>query len=65
MITIKDFLMARDGLTEEQADELVAEASAEAVSLAQQGEKLLLVEVPEKYFGIDLRSFPGVLYELL
>ena len=61
METIKQVLMRRDGLTEEAADELIADAKATLDAYLQEGDLESAENICEEFFGLE----PDYLFELL
>ena len=61
METIKQVLMRRDGLTEEAADELIADAQATLDVYLQEGDLESAENICEEFFGLE----PDYLFELL
>lgn len=60
MRNIKDILMERDGMTEEEAEELIEEAKEELNDLIEQRELIEAENICEMYFGLE----PDYLEEL-
>lgn len=59
---IKRILMQRDGMTSEEADELIAEAKADLKARLEAGEMLDLdASICEEWFGLE----PDYIFELL
>lgn len=53
METLKQVLMRRDGLTEAQADEAIAEAKAALQEYLDEGETILAYDICEEFFGLE------------
>lgn len=61
-MNIKRILMQRDGMTSEEADELIAEAKLELKNRLEAGEIIDLdAEICEEFFGLE----PDYIFELL
>jgi hypothetical protein len=59
---IKRILMQRDGMSSEEADELIAEAKAELKNRLENGDIFELdAEICEEFFGLE----PDYIFELL
>ena len=59
METIKEVLMRRDGITENEADDLIADAKEEMYYRLEHGEDAY--DICQEYFGLE----PDYLIELL
>jgi len=59
--TIEDILMRRDGMSADEADELIAEAKDALMEHLDSGDMLLAEEVCEEYFGLE----PDYLFEIM
>lgn len=59
--TIKQILMERDGLSDEEADDLIAEAKQALLDYLDNDDQLSAQEVCEEFFGLE----PDYLMELM
>lgn len=59
MTSIKSVLMRRDGMTADEADELIAEAKADLEARLAQGE--MPFDICEEWFGLE----PDYLFDLM
>jgi len=59
--TIKQVLMRRDGMSAEEADELIEEAEEALASYIEEGDFAAAEDICEEYFGLE----PDYLTEIL
>lgn len=59
--TIKQILMERDGMTAEEADELIAQAKAQLEEYLEEGDFAGYENICEEFFGLE----PDFLDELM
>lgn len=59
MTNIKHVLMTRDGMTEQEADELIADARADLNERLEDGETPM--DICEEWFGLE----PDYMFELI
>jgi len=53
MKSIKQVLISRDGLTEQEAEELISEAAEQMHRYLQQGDMDSAYHICEEYFGLE------------
>lgn len=61
MKTIKQILIERDGISEQDADELISEAKADLLNYLAEGDEESAYNICEEHFGLE----PDYLMELL
>ena len=61
MDNIKDILMRRDGITEEEANELIKDAKEQLQEYLDEGNTEAAYEICSEYFGLE----PDYIMELL
>lgn len=59
--TIKSVIMERDGISSEEADELISEAREQLQEYASNGDTEMAYEICEEYFGLE----PDYIMELM
>ncbi len=62
MLSLRETLIARDGITNAEADELIAEARAQRFAYLDDGDTELAHDICEEMFGLEPDYLDDLLY---